>query len=99
MSEPTFVEPLLKPDDSRYVLFPIKDNDIWQMYKKSIDSFWVVPEVDLSKDLGDWDKLTTDEKNFIKMILAFFAASDGLVVENLASRFMNDVQLAEARAF
>jgi len=99
MTEPTFVEPLLKPDDSRYVLFPIKDNDIWQMYKKSIDSFWVVPEVDLSKDLGDWDKLTTDEQNFIKMILAFFAASDGLVLENLASRFMNDVQLAEARAF
>jgi ribonucleoside-diphosphate reductase subunit M2 len=99
MTEPTFVEPLLKPDDSRYVLFPIKDNDIWQMYKKSMDSFWVVPEVDLSKDLGDWDKLTSDEQNFIKMILAFFAASDGLVLENLASRFMNDVQLAEARAF
>ena len=99
MSEPIFVEPLLKPDDSRYVLFPIKDNDVWQMYKKSIDSFWVVQEVDLSKDLGDWDKLTTDEQNFIKMILAFFAASDGLVLENLASRFMNDVQLAEARAF
>jgi len=53
MSEPTFVEPLLKPDDNRYVLFPIKDNDIWLMYKKSVDSFWVVPEVDLSKDLGD----------------------------------------------
>ena len=99
MSEPTFVEPLLKPDDNRYVLFPIKDNDIWLMYKKSVDSFWVVPEVDLSKDLGDWDKLTHDEQNFIKMILAFFAASDGLVLENLASRFMSDVQLAEARAF
>ena len=99
MSEPAFVEPLLKPDDNRYVLFPIKDNDIWLMYKKSVDSFWVVPEVDLSKDLGDWDKLTQDEQNFIKMILAFFAASDGLVLENLASRFMSDVQLAEARAF
>jgi len=99
MSEPTFVEPLLKADDNRYVLFPIKDNDIWLMYKKSVDSFWVVPEVDLSKDLGDWDKLTPDEQNFIKMILAFFAASDGLVLENLASRFMSDVQLAEARAF
>uniref|UniRef100_A0A6C0LTA7 Uncharacterized protein n=1 Tax=viral metagenome TaxID=1070528 RepID=A0A6C0LTA7_9ZZZZ len=99
MSEPTFVEPLLKADDNRYVLFPIKDNDIWLMYKKSVDSFWVVPEVDLSKDLGDWDKLTQDEQNFIKMILAFFAASDGLVLENLASRFMSDVQLAEARAF
>ena len=99
MSDPAFVEPLLKPDDNRYVLFPIKDNDIWLMYKKSVDSFWVVPEVDLSKDLGDWDKLTPDEQNFIKMILAFFAASDGLVLENLASRFMSDVQLAEARAF
>ena len=99
MSEPAFVEPLLKSDDNRYVLFPIKDNDIWLMYKKSVDSFWVVPEVDLSKDLGDWDKLTPDEQNFIKMILAFFAASDGLVLENLASRFMCDVQLAEARAF
>jgi ribonucleoside-diphosphate reductase subunit M2 len=99
MTDTTFVEPLLKPDDSRYVLFPIKDNDIWQMYKKSVDSFWIPQEIDLSKDLPDWEKLTNDEQNFIKMILAFFAASDGLVLENLASRFMNDVQLAEARAF
>ena len=94
-----FVEPLLTPDDNRFVMFPIKDNDIWEMYKKSVDSFWVVQEVDLSKDLNDWEKLTNDEKQFIKMILAFFAASDGLVLENLAVRFMNDVQLAEARAF
>jgi ribonucleoside-diphosphate reductase subunit M2 len=99
MSETTFVEPLLKPDDSRYVMFPIKDNDIWKMYKKSVDSFWVAQEVDLSKDLNDWASLNPDEKHFISMILAFFAASDGLVLENLASRFMNDVQLAEARAF
>jgi ribonucleoside-diphosphate reductase subunit M2 len=97
MSETTFVEPLLKPDDSRYVMFPIKDNDIWKMYKKSVDSFWVAQEVDLSKDLSDWKTLSVDEKHFISMVLAFFAASDGLVLENLASRFMNDVQLAEAR--
>ena len=99
MSETTFVEPLLKADDSRYVMFPIKDNDIWKMYKKSVDSFWVPQEVDLSKDLNDWASLNNDEKHFISMVLAFFAASDGLVLENLASRFMNDVQLAEARAF
>lgn len=99
MSETSFVEPLLKADDSRYVMFPIKDNDIWQMYKKSVDSFWVPQEVDLSKDLNDWASLNDDEKHFISMILAFFAASDGLVLENLAVRFMNDVQLAEARAF
>jgi ribonucleotide reductase beta subunit family protein with ferritin-like domain len=99
MSETTFVEPLLKPDDSRYVMFPIKDNDIWKMYKKSMDSFWVAQEVDLSKDLADWKSLSDDERHFISMVLAFFAASDGLVLENLASRFMNDVQLAEARAF
>jgi len=99
MSECPFVEPLLKADDSRYVMFPIKDNDIWAMYKKSVDSFWVPQEVDLSKDLNDWASLNGDEKHFISMVLAFFAASDGLVLENLASRFMNDVQLAEARAF
>ena len=99
MSETPFVEPLLKPDDSRYVMFPIKDNDVWAMYKKSVDSFWVPQEVDLSKDLNDWASLNADEKHFISMVLAFFAASDGLVLENLASRFMSDVQLAEARAF
>jgi len=99
MPETTFVEPLLKADDSRYVMFPIKDNDIWKMYKKSVDSFWVAQEVDLSKDLGDWKTLSDDEKHFISMVLAFFAASDGLVLENLAVRFMGDVQMAEARAF
>jgi ribonucleoside-diphosphate reductase subunit M2 len=80
-------------------MFPIKDNDIWKMYKKSVDSFWVAQEVDLSKDLNDWKSLSQDEKHFISMVLAFFAASDGLVLENLSSRFMSDVQLAEARAF
>ena len=95
----TFTEPLLTPDKSRYVMFPIKDNDIWNMYKKQIDCFWVVQEVDLSKDLNDWNKLSSDEQKFISMVLAFFSSSDGIVMENLAVRFMNDVQLSEARAF
>ena len=69
------------------------------MYKKSVDSFWVPQECDLSRDLNDWEKLSGDEKHFISMVLAFFAASDGIVLENLAIRFMNDVQLSEARAF
>jgi ribonucleoside-diphosphate reductase beta chain len=99
-TEPTtFVEPILRPDNSRYVMFPIKYNDVWDMYKKQIDCFWIVNEVDLSKDLMDWEKLNADEKHFISMVLAFFAASDGIVQENLAVRFMNDVQVAECRAF
>lgn len=93
------LEPLLTPNDSRYVMFPIVDEDIWKMYKKSVDSFWVPQECDLSRDLNDWGKLSSDEKHFISMVLAFFAASDGIVLENLAVRFMNDVQLSEARAF
>ena len=95
----SFVEPILKPDDSRHVMFPIQYDDIWQMYKRQIDCFWVTQEVDLSKDLADWSSLTTDETHFLSMILAFFAASDGIVMENLAARFMNDVQVSEARAF
>ena len=90
---------LLKPDDNRYVLFPIKDDDIYQMYKKQVDCFWRVEEVDLGKDLNDWVGLTNDEQYFIKMIIAFFAASDGIVLENLGMRFMSEVQLSEARAF
>ena len=92
-------EPLLTEDDSRYVMFPIKDQSIWQMYKKQVESFWRAEEVDLSKDLTSWKSLTEDEQYFIKMIIAFFAASDGIVSENLALRFMGDVQLSEARAF
>ena len=92
-------ELLLKPNHKRYVMFPIKDDDIWNMYKKAEDSFWRVEEVDLTKDINDWNKLDDNERYFISMILAFFAASDGIVIENLAMRFMNDVQLAEARAF
>jgi ribonucleoside-diphosphate reductase subunit M2 len=97
--EPTFIEPLLKPDDTRYVMFPIQHQDVWAMYKKQMDCFWRAEEINFAQDLGDWEKLSADEKHFISMVLAFFAASDGLVLENLASRFMNDVQVSEARAF
>ena len=92
-------EPLLTPDDKRFVMFPIQDERIWSMYKKQIDCFWRAEEIDLTKDLAHWDALATDEKYFISMVLAFFAASDGIVLENLAMRFMADVQLSEARAF
>jgi ribonucleoside-diphosphate reductase subunit M2 len=93
------IEPLLTADDNRFVMFPIKHDDIWKMYQKQVDCFWRPEEIDLTKDLKDWDSLTQDEKHFISMILAFFAASDGIVLENLAMRFMSDVQLSEARAF
>jgi len=93
------IEPLLTPDDNRFVMFPIKDLDIWTMYKKQVDCFWRAEEIDLSKDMEHWVSMTPDEQYFISMILAFFAASDGIVLENLALRFMVDVQLAEARAF
>jgi len=99
MSEQTFVEPLLMPDDNRYVMFPVKYNDVWEMYQRAVDSFWIVNEVNLAQDLKDWNNLNEDERNFIKMVLAFFAASDGVVTENLAARFMNDVQISEVRAF
>ena len=92
-------EPLLNPDDNRFVMFPIKYDDVWQMYKKQVDCFWRAEEIDLSKDLDHWETLTHDEKFFLSMILAFFAASDGIVLENLGLRFMNDVQISEARAF
>ena len=95
----TNTELLLQQDENRYVMFPIKDSDIWEMYKKQEDLFWRAQEVDLSKDLAHWNTLNDNEKHFISMILAFFAASDGIVLENLAIRFMEDVQLSEARAF
>ena len=93
------LEPLLSPDDNRFVMFPIKHQDIWQMYQKQVDCFWRPEEIDLSKDLTHWEGLQKDEQLFISMILAFFAASDGIVLENLAQRFMSDVQVSEARAF
>ena len=95
----TVAEPLLVEDDNRFVMFPIQEQDIWNMYKKQVDCFWRAEEVDLSKDLTHWNGLNKDEKHFISMILAFFAASDGIVLENLGIRFMSEVQLSEARAF
>lgn len=93
-------EPILKENKDRFVLFPIKHNDIWEMYKKAEASFWTAEEIDLNPDLQDWDnKLNDDEKHFIKHVLAFFAASDGIVNENLAVNFMNEVQYPEARCF
>ena len=84
---------------SSYTLFPIKHDNLWNMYRKQIDLFWRPEEIDLSKDLQDWQKLTKDEKYFISMILAFFAGSDGIVMENLAQRFMSDTPYQEAKHF
>jgi len=92
-------EPLLIPDDKRFVMFPVQHQDIWEMYEKQVDCFWRPQEIDLTKDLSDWQTLNADEQYFISMILAFFAASDGIVLENLAQRFMREIQLSEARAF
>ena len=93
------LEPILTPDHNRFVMFPIQHEDIWQMYKKQVDCFWRAEEIDLTKDVDDWKTLNDQERHFISMILAFFAASDGIVLENLAVRFMGDIQLSEARAF
>jgi ribonucleoside-diphosphate reductase subunit M2 len=79
-------------------MFPITDNRIWDFYKKSVSLFWVVEEINLSNDNKDWEKLTKNERYFIKMVLSFFASSDGVVAENLCMRFSNEVQLSEARA-
>ena len=95
----TTEEPLLQETTDRYTMFPVKYDDIYQIYKRQIDSFWRTEEVDLSKDLNDWASLNKDEKYFISMVLAFFAASDGIVMENLNINFCNEVQVAEARAF
>ncbi|GLV39253.1 Ribonucleoside diphosphate reductase small subunit [Carabus blaptoides fortunei] len=93
------LEPLLRENPRRFVVFPIVYHDIWGMYKKAEASFWTVEEVDLSKDLSDWEKLNKDERYFIKHVLAFFAASDGIVNENLVERFSQEVQVTEARCF
>lgn len=93
------IEPLLKENKNRFVLLPIHYPDIWQMYKKAEASFWTAEEIDLSQDLKDWENMNNDEKHFIKHVLAFFAASDGIVNENLAINFMNEVQYPEARCF
>lgn len=92
-------EPLLKENPNRFVLFPIKYNDAWQMYKEHLASFWIAEEIDLMPDLDDWEKLNKNEQYFIKHVLAFFAASDGIVNENLAQKFCNEVQAPEFRTF
>jgi len=93
-------EPILQANPNRLVLFPIKHDDIWAYYKKQEASFWTAEEIDLSADLADWaNKLNDDERHFIKHVLAFFAASDGIVNENLAENFVNEVQYTEAKFF
>ena len=96
----TFIEPLLKENPNRFVIFPIQHDDIWQFYKKSEACFWTAEEIDLQQDLYDWqNKLNDDERHFIKHVLAFFAASDGIVNENLAENMVNEVQYTEAKFF
>ncbi|MEC5165791.1 ribonucleoside-diphosphate reductase beta chain [Flavobacterium sp. PL11] len=96
----TNIEPILQENKNRFVIFPIKHHDIWEFYKSMEASFWTAEEIDLSQDLNDWNnKLNDDERYFIKHILAFFAASDGIVNENLAENFVNEVQYAEAKFF
>ena len=92
-------EPLLTENKQRFVLFPIQDNEIWQMYKKAESSFWTAEEIDLNGDLKDWDNMTGGEQHFISHVLAFFAASDGIVNENLAKSFYSEIQSPEARCF
>lgn len=99
LSELEQKEPLLKENKQRFVLFPIQHREIWEMYKKHEASFWTAEEIDLSQDAKDWETLSKDEKHFIKHVLAFFAASDGIVLENLGERFLTEVQLPEARCF
>jgi ribonucleoside-diphosphate reductase beta chain len=93
------METLLQPTNDRFVLFPIKHHAIWDMYKKAMASFWTAEEIDLYQDLDDWKNLNDNERHYISHILAFFSASDGIVNENLALRFYNDVQVPEARSF
>ncbi|MEP0939989.1 MAG: ribonucleoside-diphosphate reductase small subunit [Cyclobacteriaceae bacterium] len=97
MSE--FEEPILRENKDRFVLFPITHNDIWQFYKKAEASFWTAEEIDLGQDLKDWANLNDGETHFIKHVLAFFAASDGIVNENLAEHFVSEVQYTEAKFF
>ena len=87
-------EVLLTENPNRFVMFPLSDQDIWKMYKKMMDCFWRAEEIDFSKDLNDWNSLKETEQHFIKMILAFFAASDGIVLENLGQRFLYETEQA-----
>jgi hypothetical protein len=92
-------EPMLQDNPDRFCLFPIKEQEVWRMYKQAEASFWSAEEIDLSYDYRDWVNLTENEQHFISHVLAFFAASDGIVLENLGLRFLKDVQMPEARAF
>jgi ribonucleotide reductase beta subunit family protein with ferritin-like domain len=92
-------DPILTPTTSRFTTFPIRYPQLWELYKKAVGSFWTTEEIDLAGDLKDWERLNTDEQHFIKMVLAFFAASDGIVMENIDLNFGRDVQIAEARSF
>ena len=94
------MEHILQENKDRFVMFPLKYNDIWDMYKTAEHAFWTAEEIDLAQDLNDWEtKLNDDEKHFINMVLAFFAASDGIVNENLAENFLKEVQYPEAKCF
>jgi len=94
------IEPILAENKDRFVIFPIQHHDLWEWYKKSMASIWTAEEIDLHQDITDWtEKLTDDERYFIKHVLAFFAASDGIVNENLAENFVNEVQYSEAKFF
>jgi ribonucleotide reductase beta subunit family protein with ferritin-like domain len=96
---PLAVEPLLDPNEDRFVIFPIRYPDIWAKYKQHMSVFWTPEEIDLSKDVAHWERLNDGERHFIKHILGFFAGSDGIVMENLAIRFTRDVQIPEAKFF
>jgi ribonucleoside-diphosphate reductase subunit M2 len=92
-------EPLLEVSNDRFCAFPIRYHSVWEMYKKAEASFWTAEEVDLQEDTKHWENLNNDEKHFITHVLAFFASSDGIVLENLSVRFMRELQIPEARAF
>jgi ribonucleotide reductase beta subunit family protein with ferritin-like domain len=92
-------DPILTPTTARFTTFPIRYPQLWDLYKKAVGSFWTTEEIDLANDLKDWERLNADEQHFIKTVLAFFAASDGIVMENIDLNFGRDVQIAEARSF
>jgi ribonucleotide reductase beta subunit family protein with ferritin-like domain len=96
---PPMPEPILRASEDRFVIFPIKHQDVWAKYKQHLAVFWTPEEIDLSKDMAHWEKLGDNERHFIKHILGFFAGSDGIVMENLASRFMREIQIPEAKFF
>jgi len=92
-------DPILERSTLCYTTFPIRYNDLWSLYKKAIASFWTAEEIDLAKDVSDWVNLSDNDRHFIKTVLSFFAASDGIVMENINMNFLTDVQIAEARSF